>query len=139
MDMEIVFAGGKKVDAVYKGFTVKTDQSESSGGRGSAPQPFDLFLASIGTCAGIYVLSYCQNHKIDADRIKLILRTETDRTAKLLSKVEIEIQLPLGFEERYKSALIKSAELCSVKRQFHDPPAFDIFTTTQKSNRPDKQ
>ena len=71
MDMEIVFAGGKKVDAVYKGFTVKTDQSESSGGRGSAPQPFDLFLASIGTCAGIYVLSYCQNHRIDADRIKL--------------------------------------------------------------------
>jgi len=54
-NMIISFGGGKKVNADYRGFTIQTDQSVNGGGEESAPEPFALFLASIGTCAGIYV------------------------------------------------------------------------------------
>ena len=78
MAMIITFPGGKRVDAQYKGFTIQTDQPESAGGGGSAPAPFDLFLASIGTCAGIYVLAFCQERGIPADGTQLTMETERD-------------------------------------------------------------
>ena len=55
MEMEIFFEGNKKVSANLNGTIIRTDQPLQAGGNGSAPAPFDLFLASIGTCAGIYV------------------------------------------------------------------------------------
>ena len=67
MNMEIVFPAGKKVNALYRGFTIETDQPENGGGDGSAPSPFDLFLASIGTCVGFYVLSFCHERSIPTD------------------------------------------------------------------------
>ncbi|MBW2050564.1 MAG: osmotically inducible protein OsmC, partial [Deltaproteobacteria bacterium] len=51
--VEVSFPGGKRVDAQIGGFTIKTDQSRDNGGDESAPEPFQLFLASIATCAGI--------------------------------------------------------------------------------------
>lgn len=62
--MEIIFPGGKKVNALYKGFTIETDQSKSDEGEASAPAPFDLFLASIGTCAGIYVIRFFEKREL---------------------------------------------------------------------------
>ncbi|NQT85016.1 OsmC family protein [bacterium] len=129
MDMEIVFPGGKKVDALYKGFTIKTDQAPYAGGDGSAPAPFDLFLVSIGTCAGVYVLSFCQKRDIPTDRVKLILKTEKDRKKRMLSRIEIEIQLPEGFPEKYREAVIRSAELCAVTKHMYDPPRIDVRAT----------
>ena len=127
-DMEIIFPGGKKVDALYKGFEIKTDQSKRSGGEGSAPAPFDLFLTSIGTCAGIYVLSFCQERDIPADKIKLILRTERDRESWMITEIKIEIQLPPEFPEKYKEAVVKAAELCTVTKHMYNPPAINIYT-----------
>ena len=102
MQMEITSPGGKRVNASYKGFTIETDQSEKYGGEGKAPEPFDLFLASIGTCAGHYVLSFCQERGIPAEGLKLIQRKEIDTVKKRISKLTLEIQLPPGFPEKYK-------------------------------------
>lgn len=126
-DMEIIFPGGKKVDALYKGFRIQTDQSKRSGGTGSAPAPFDLFLSSIGTCAGIYVLSFCQERNIPADKIKLILRTERNRDSWMITKIEIEIQVPPDFPTKYKEAVIKAAELCTVTKHLYNPPGFEVY------------
>ena len=131
-DMEIVFPGGKKVDAHYKGFKIETDQSKRSGGKGSAPAPFDLFLTSIGTCAGIYVLSFCQERKILADKIKLVLRTERNRESWMVTKIEIEIQVPPEFPAKYREAVVKAAELCTVTKHLYNPPVFDVHTRIQK-------
>ena len=125
-DMEIIFPGGKKVDALYKGFEIKTDQSRRSGGEGSAPAPFDLFLTSIGTCAGIYVLSFCQERDIPADKIKLILHTERDRESWMITEIKIEIQLSPEFPAKYKEAVVKAAELCTVTKHLYDPPAVNV-------------
>ena len=70
MEMEVFFPGGKKVNSTYNGFTVKTDQPKNEGGDGTAPEPYDLFLASIGTCAGVYVVYFCQERGIDTSQIK---------------------------------------------------------------------
>ena len=132
MDMEIVFPGGKRVDAMYKGFTIKTDQGEHGGGNLSAPAPFDLFLASIGTCAGIYILSFCQLRNIPTEGLKVIQRTQRNSETRMIDKITIEIQLPPEFPEKYRKSVIKSAELCAVKKHLHNPPGFDIYTTHPK-------
>jgi ribosomal protein S12 methylthiotransferase accessory factor len=131
MEMEIKFPGGKKVDAQYKGFTIKTDQSEASGGEGSAPAPFDLFLASIGTCAGIFVLSFCQARNIPTDNISLITRFNRNPEKKMIENIDIEILLPESFPAKYRNAVVKSAELCSVKKHMHQPPAFNVFAAVK--------
>ena len=133
MDMEITFPGGQKVDALYKGFTICTDQPKKDQGDGSAPAPFDLFLVSIGACAGIYVLRFCQKRNIDTQGLKLFLRKEIDREMKMIDKIILEIQLPPGFPEQYHAAVIKAADLCPVKKLILAPPLFEIFTTTQKN------
>ncbi len=128
MDMEITFPGGKKVDANYKNFNIKTDQPLMGGGDNSAPAPFDLFLASIGTCAGIYVLSFCQQRDIPTDDIKIIQKLLPNEMGNGIGSITLEIQLPPDFPERYKDAVIRSAEQCAVKRTIQNPPKFDIYT-----------
>ena len=128
MDMEIFFPGGKKVNAIYEGFTIETDQSKDDGSKGSAPAPFDLFLASIGTCTGIYVLLFCQARHIPTEELKLILHTERDSKTRMISKIAIEILLPPKFPEKYREHLIRVAGECSVKKHLENPPVFDIYT-----------
>ena len=126
MNMEITFPGGKKVDALYKGFTIKTDQPQNEGGEGSAPEPFSLFLTSIGTCTGIYVLNFCQNRNIPTDELKMILTKEKDDETHMIKRIKIDIYLPKDFPDSYKNAILKTAALCSVKKHLENPPTIDI-------------
>jgi ribosomal protein S12 methylthiotransferase accessory factor len=131
MDMRIVFPGNKKVNAEYKGFTIKTDQPPQGGGDGSAPAPFDLFLASLGTCAGIYVLGFCQERGIPTDGIELIQKLTYDPMKKMIGKIAIDIVVPPDFPEKYHSALVNAASLCAVKKHIQDPPEFNIETVVR--------
>ncbi|MFH1853175.1 MAG: OsmC family protein [Candidatus Neomarinimicrobiota bacterium] len=126
MDMTITFPGGKKVDADYNGFRIATDQSVRGGGDGSAPEPFSLFLASIGTCAGIYVLGFCQQRGIDTTGLTIIQSMNFNPTTRLIDQINLDIKLPESFPEKYKSAVINSAKLCAVKRHLENPPEFVI-------------
>lgn len=128
MDMKITFPGNKRVDAEYKGFTIHTDQPQGGGGDNSAPAPFDLFLASLGTCAGIYVLGFCQQRDLPTDGIELVQKMEFDPVKRMIGKVTIEIHVPKEFPEKYHEALIKTASLCAVKKHIQDPPEFEIVT-----------
>jgi putative redox protein len=133
MDMEITFAGGKKVNANFKGHVHKTDQPITSGGENSAPSPYELFLASIGTCAGIYVKSFCDQRNLPTDGIKLVQSLQMNEESKLPSKISIEIQLPADFPEKYRDAVVSVAELCAVKRTIANPPVFEIKTVIEQS------
>jgi len=126
MEMIIDFPGGKRVDAHFGPYTVPTDQPPQAGGAGSAPTPFATFLASIGTCAGIYVLGFCQQRGIPTDGIKIIQRMEVDRATGMTTKVYLDIQLPPDFPEKYKDAVIRSADQCAVKKHLAHPPEFEI-------------
>jgi ribosomal protein S12 methylthiotransferase accessory factor len=129
MDMEISFSGGRKVSVAYKNFIIKTDQPKYEGGENSAPAPFDLFLASIGSCAGFYVLSFCIKRNIPTDKIRLFLRTEKDSRRKMIATIRIEIKLPPEFPEQYMKAVVKAAESCAVTKHLNEPPSFEVYTT----------
>ncbi|GAC1471438.1 MAG: OsmC family protein [Desulfuromonadaceae bacterium] len=129
MEIKITFPGGKKVNAEMSGIVIPTDQPLEEGGEGTAPSPFSYFLASLGTCAGIYVLSFCQQRRIATEGLSLTQQMEfgADETGKKrLSRLTIDIMLPPGFPEKYRHAIIKTAELCTVKKVIMDPPEFVI-------------
>ena len=128
--MEITFDGGKVITAHSKEHMIKTDQPVTHGGENSAPSPFELFLASIGTCAGIYVKSFCDNRKIPTDNIRIIQSVEYDKETGLPVNIKIDIKLPADFPEAYKGAVIKSAELCKVKKTIANPPLFEVITSS---------
>ena len=129
-EMKIYFPGGKKVYADFKKFTHKTDQPSYAGGEGAAPAPFELFLTSIGTCAGIFVLEFCQNRGIDPESIEIIQTHEVDPKTRMIKKVNIDIKLSDSFPEKYKKAVIHSAHLCAVKKHMEIPPEFNVFTSS---------
>ncbi len=125
-DIKIIFPGGKKVNALYGDFAIETDQDKSSGGDASAPEPFDLFLASIGTCAGVYVLNFIQNRKLSTEGLEMSLDSRYDEKLHMLTEIIINIKLPKDFPPKYQKALIKSAGLCSVKRHLKGIIQFEI-------------
>jgi putative redox protein len=124
MEMMIDFPGGSRVDAHFGGFTIPTDQPPVA----SAPTPFATFLASIGTCAGIYVLGFCQQRGLPTDDIRIVQRMHTDRQTGMVGNIELEILVPPAFPEKYRNSLIRSAELCAVKKHLENPPQFTITT-----------
>ncbi len=125
----VTLDGGKKVSAHVQGHTIRTDQPVHSGGENSAPAPFDLFLAAIGTCAGIYVKSFCDQRNLPSDNIRIVQTVEYDAEKRLPSVVKINIQLPEGFPEKYREAVVNVAQLCAVKRAIADPPAFEVISS----------
>ena len=127
--MEITFDGGKVITAHLNGHVIKTDQPLDNGGGNTAPAPFELFLASIGTCAGIYVKSFCDQRGIPSDNIKIIQSVEFDQGTRLPSNIKLDIQLPSYFPEKYKAAVINAAELCAVKKTINNPPKFEVLTS----------
>jgi uncharacterized OsmC-like protein len=128
--MQIYFPGGKRVYADYAGFTIKTDQPTQSGGEDTAPAPFDLFLASIGTCAGIYALGFMQQRGIDPTGSQLAMQTFRDPATGLIGKINLELQLPAGFPEKYREAIVNAMNLCTVKKHLQQPPTFQTTTAT---------
>lgn len=126
--MEITFPGGARVDASFGPYTVPTDQPPQGGGEGLAPTPFATFLASIGTCAGIYVLGFLRQRGIPTEGVRLLQRTHTNRQTGMVEQVEMEIEVPEDFPEKYLPALIRAADQCAVKKHLAQPPAFAIST-----------
>ena len=124
MEMLIDFPGGSRVDAHFGNFVVNTDQPPTS----SAPSPFEVFLASIGTCAGIYVLGFCQQRSLATTDIRIVERVVHSQLTGMVEKIDLEIQVPATFPEKYRKSLIHSAELCAVKKHLEKPPRFDIST-----------
>jgi putative redox protein len=129
MDMIIDFPGGSRVDAHFKSFTVQTDQPVQAGGDESAPTPFEIFLSSLGTCAGIYVLGFCRQRNLPTEGIRLIQSTKMNPTTNLAEKITIDIKLPTTFPEQYRQAVIRAAEQCKVKKHFEVPPEVEVKTS----------
>lgn len=126
MEMFVDFPGGARTDAHFGPFTVQTDQPRQYGGNSSAPAPFELFLASLATCAGYFVLEFCNRRKIATEGLRLTQRVERDSATHMLSRIILDIQLPPGFPPKYIPAAIKAAETCTVKRHLKNPPAFEV-------------
>lgn len=129
MEMEITFPGGKRVFADWAGFTIETDQPVHGGGDGTAPSPFDLFLASIGTCAGIFALGFMQQRGIKPDGSRIVMKMEYDNLNRRISGIDLNLVLPKHFPHQYREAIVRAMDLCTVKKHMATPPEFTIGTT----------
>ncbi|MCC6215873.1 MAG: OsmC family protein [Polyangiaceae bacterium] len=127
--IEVTFPGGKQVDAVVGGHHIRTDQPASLGGEGSAPAPFELFLASLATCAGIYALGFCQARGLPTEGLRLRQVVEEDPQTHLPASIRIEITPPVGFPEKYVAGLARAVEGCKVKKTIVRQPAFAVSLT----------
>jgi ribosomal protein S12 methylthiotransferase accessory factor len=126
MKIKVDYSGKKQVNAHFKNFNIATDQPITSGGEELAPTPFELFLSSMVTCAGIYVRDFCNNRSLPTDGITLEQEVVFNKESKLLEKVSITIKLPSNFIEKYDDAIIHTASLCLVKRQLNPAIVFDV-------------
>jgi putative redox protein len=131
MEIEISFPGGKRVAACVSGHTVETDQPAELGGADSAPTPYDLFLASLGTCAGIYVLGFLQARGLPTDGLRLRQIVTMDEATKLPANVRFEITLPAGVPQKYRGAIVRAAEGCKVKKTLAHAPSVDVMLVEQ--------
>ncbi|MFO7987091.1 MAG: OsmC family protein [Desulfatiglandaceae bacterium] len=124
--IEVCFPGGKRVDAGIEGMTIHTDQAVENGGAGTAPEPFQLFMASIATCAGIYALEFCKAREIAPHGMALTMRYDLDPKKGICNQLNIDLKVPPGFPEKYKKAVVRVMDLCNVKKQMLNPPEFVI-------------
>jgi ribosomal protein S12 methylthiotransferase accessory factor len=85
-------------------------------------------LASIATCAGIYVKGYCDSRAIATEGLGLEMRIEREPEKSRVARLVLEIRLPEGFPDKHREAVIRAADLCAVKKHILDPPAFEIRT-----------
>jgi ribosomal protein S12 methylthiotransferase accessory factor len=126
MELEMTFPGGVAVETRVGGFAVRTDQPTGDGGDNSAPSPYALFFASIGTCAGFYALRFCQARKLDTSGLTVKMFVDRDAESGKVSTIRIEVGLPPGFPEKYKGAIERAVDSCTVKRTILDPPKFVV-------------
>ncbi len=131
MRMEVEFPGNKKVQANFKDFSVLTDQPVRYGGDGEAPEPFQFFLASLLTCAGFYVLAFCNKRNISMDGIKIIQEAIAGPVKGQLGTIKLDIIVPSSFPEKYRNALIGAVNACTVKRTILNPPEFEVVVGEQ--------
>ncbi|MBV9067873.1 MAG: OsmC family protein [Acidobacteria bacterium] len=125
--MSVSFPGGVAVDATYRGHTVHTDQPLSAGGADTAMSPFDLFLASIGTCMGFYALRFCQERNLSTEGLGLTLEPLREGDGKRMTALRIAVELPSAFPEKYRGAIERAIDHCAVKNQIVNPPRFELL------------
>lgn len=129
-EMVVTFAGGKKVEAQYGDFVIRTDQSVKDGGQGSAPEPYDYFLASLATCAGVYALGFCQRRDVSTDGLQVVLRWQREEKTRRMEKITIRVIAPKDLEEKYLRPLERAVNQCAVKKTILDPPEFEVEATS---------
>ena len=123
MEMEVRFPGGQKVETRFKGETIAvgSDIENESG-----LEPLDLFFVSLALCAGRYVMEFCRPRQIPHESARVVLRTEWCERKKMHTKVMIDITLPKEFPLKYRNAVMRSVDLCSVKKHIVMPPTFEV-------------
>ena len=124
--MEVTFPGGLAVDATYRGRVIHTDQPARAGGDDTGPPPFDLFLASIATCAGFYALMFCRKLEVDTADLRVTLEPVRDPETRRFHRMKIDVLLPPDFPEKYAAAVVRAVNQCTVKKHIMEPPEFEV-------------
>lgn len=122
--LDVLFPGGKRVEVRIREFAIGTDQSIKVGGEATAPEPFDLFLASMAACAGIYALNFCRSRDLSTEGLALGMDWEPDKQQPEKARVRYRLKLPVGFPEKYRNGIVRAMDLCAVKKRIQTPPEF---------------
>ncbi len=126
MRIEVAMLEGQKLEASFGEHKIISDQSENQGGNAEHPEPFDYFLASMPLCAAFYIRKFCEQREISTDGIVLVQNNTNEGDDKYKKSFNIDVTLPDSFPEKYKKALIASANTCTVKKVIQAMPQFNI-------------
>jgi ribosomal protein S12 methylthiotransferase accessory factor len=126
----VTLPGGRRVDAQLSRHVVRTDQPRDNGGDDTAPAPFELFLAAIGTCAGVFVQGFCAKRGLSTEGIRVRERPRFAQDGALLA-VDLDIEVPPGFPAKYHDALVRVVDQCSVKKAIAAQPSFAVRTVVR--------
>lgn len=130
MELKVTLDGAKRVSTRIGNHEILTDQPVKAGGDDTAPAPYDLFLASIATCAGFFVQSYCSSKQIDTTGIAITLHTQRDPTSKQIKTFVITIEIPAHLPEHLHKTLCKVAAQCAVTKTIESQPEFVVEAKT---------
>lgn len=123
--VDLEFPGGKKIDAKIEGHTIRVDQSVEDGGEGTAPDPAQLFLASIATCSGSIAYGYCKAKEVSPDGLAFSMFCEYDPFEHRYVRLRMEVTPPPGFPEELKAGLARALDRCFVKQHLIQPPVME--------------
>ncbi|PTC00713.1 OsmC domain/YcaO domain-containing protein [Thalassospira xiamenensis] len=128
MEIKVNFLENLRLEAKFDDFTVVTDQPIRYKGDGSAPSPFDYFLASSALCAAYFVRVYCLSRGISTDNIRLSQNNIVDPENRYNQIFKIQVELPEDISEKDREGILRSIERCTVKKVVQTGPDFQIET-----------
>ena len=126
MEIKVNYLDNLRQEALFEDFRVITDQPIRYKGDGSAPGPFDYFLASSALCAAYFVRLYCQARDLPTKDIRLSQNNIIDPDDRYKQTFRIQVELPADISEKDRIGIIRSVERCSVKRVIQNNPDFQI-------------
>ncbi|MBM7334995.1 OsmC domain/YcaO domain-containing protein [Alloalcanivorax marinus] len=128
MEIKVNFLDNLRLEAKFDDFTVVTDQPIRYKGDGSAPSPFDYFLASSALCAAYFVKVYCKARDIPTDNIRLSQNNIVDPENRYNQIFRIQVELPEGLSDKDRQGILRSIDRCTVKKVVQTGPEFRIET-----------
>lgn len=126
MEIKVNFLDNLRLEAKFDDFSVVADQPIRYKGDGSAPGPFDYFLASSALCAAYFVKLYCQARDIPTENIRLSQNNIVDPENRYKQMFKIQVELPEGISDKNRQGILRSVERCTVKRVVQNNPDFVI-------------
>lgn len=126
MIIELSFPKNKQVMAKIGNFEILTDQPIKDGGNEEAPSPYSLFLVSLATCGGYYLLAFCQARGIDISKVKMIMEYIPRKDDVFKPTFVYRIRVSADFEDKYIEPLKRAINECAVKRAILAQPEFII-------------
>lgn len=128
MEITVSFLDNLRLKAKFDDFTITTDQPIRYKGNGTAPSPFDYFLASSALCAAYFVKLYCLSRDIPTDDIRVSQNNIIDPENRYNQTFHIQVELPSSISERDRLGILRSADRCTVKKVIQQDPEFKIDT-----------
>jgi ribosomal protein S12 methylthiotransferase accessory factor len=126
MEIKVNFLDNLRLEAKFDDFTVIADQPIRYKGDGSAPGPFDYFLASSALCAAYFVKLYCQTRNIPTDNIRLSQNNIVDPDNRYKQTIRIQVELPADISAKDRQGILRSIDRCTVKKAVQTGPDFII-------------
>ena len=136
MEIRVNFLNNLRLEAKFDDFTITTDQPIRYKGDGTAPSPFDYFLASSALCAAYFVKVYCLSRNIPTDDIQVSQNNILDPENRYNQTFQIHVELPSSISERDRAGILRSIDRCTVKKVIQQSPTFNIIPVESSDNTP---
>ena len=130
MEIKVNYLNNLRIEALFDDFKVIADQPIRYKGDGSAPGPFDYYLASSALCAAYFVKVYCNARDISTDNIRLSQNNIVDPENRHQQTFKIQVELPEDLSDKDRQGILRSIERCTVKKSIQEGPEFIIEAVT---------